>query len=81
MLLIASSTFWPSTILLKRTNVQQQDPLGEAGWGTALWTEGQMKARIRCAHAEPTSRRARQSRLLDRKATRRRRGLDGRGAS
>jgi integrase len=34
-----------STTLLERTNVQQNDPLGEAGWGTALWTEGQMKAR------------------------------------
>ena len=34
-----------STTLLERTNVQQRDPLGEAGWGTALWTEGQMKAR------------------------------------
>ncbi len=30
-----------STTLLERTNVQQSDPLGEAGWGTALWTEGQ----------------------------------------
>jgi hypothetical protein len=34
-----------STTVLERTNVQQPDPLGEAGWGTALWTEGQMKAR------------------------------------
>lgn len=34
-----------STTVLERTNVQQQDPLGEAGWGSALWTEGQMKAR------------------------------------
>ena len=25
--------------------MQQSDPLGEAGWGTALWTEDQMKAR------------------------------------
>lgn len=31
--------------VLESTNVQQQDPLGRAGWGTALWTEGQMKAR------------------------------------
>jgi len=31
----------------------------------------------RCAHAGPTSRRARQSRLPDREAARRRRGLDG----
>lgn len=34
-----------STTLLERTNVQQSDALGEDGWGTALWTEGQMKAR------------------------------------
>ena len=34
----------------------------------------------RSAHARPTSRRTRQSRLLDRKAARRRRGLDGRRA-
>ena len=34
----------------------------------------------RCAHAGPTSRRTRQSRLPDRKAARRRRGLDGRRA-
>ena len=34
----------------------------------------------RCAHAGPTSRRSRQSRLPDRKAARRRRGLDGRRA-
>jgi hypothetical protein len=33
-----------------------------------------------CAHAGPTSRHTRQSRLPDRKAARRRRGLDGRGA-
>jgi len=33
-----------STTLLERTNVQQSDALGEDGWGTALWTEGQMKA-------------------------------------
>src|SRR5665213_2239859 len=34
-----------STTLLERANVQQQDPLGDAGWGTALWSEEQMKAR------------------------------------
>src|ERR1035437_3961114 len=34
----------------------------------------------RCAHAGPTSRRSRQSRLPDRKAARRRRGIDGRRA-
>jgi len=34
-----------STTVLERANVQQHDPLGEAGWGTALWTENQMKAR------------------------------------
>src|ERR1700681_2371710 len=31
--------------VLGSTNVQQQDPLGQAGWRTARWTKGQMKAR------------------------------------
>jgi hypothetical protein len=34
-----------STSQLERANVQQQDPFGEKGWGTALWTPVQMKAK------------------------------------
>jgi hypothetical protein len=34
-----------STTLLERGNVQQQDPLGDAGWGTGLWDASAMKAK------------------------------------
>jgi hypothetical protein len=34
-----------STTLLERANIQQQDPYGPDGWGTALWDASAMKAK------------------------------------
>jgi hypothetical protein len=66
---------------LKRSLVSPAvDRLSTAGGWTKLKLPSLISMAARCAHAGPTSRRARQSRLPDREAARRRRGLDGRRA-
>jgi len=68
------------TCELKRESIPPAVDRFPTAGGWAKTPPPLIRMAARCAHAGPTSRRTRQSRLPDRKAARRRRGLDGRRA-